>query len=306
VLPAKKSDNLKEIIKEVKLSPEEAKFLSKLYLTEDQAIAISLQNKKAKHCEQELRTNYPRLTNEQKLKLLNSGLNALGLKSPESKQNLARIRQQILTEQQNFDLTFEEKEDTLRFFINQLALTNEQQNKLEDMGISLFNASNWKTTPEHREALLKIGLEKIKLSEAEKSKLAQNNPQLSRQNETILKTLSPLRKEYKYSSELLSAIQKLRLKYESLSFLTQHQIFPDQHTAFGEPKDPYKSLKQQILEKEQKKLFKAQQEAEKEASRQRMQEIRNSLLPSLLDFGQTNPDEIIQLELPIYREKIIY
>jgi hypothetical protein len=26
----------------------------------------------------------------------------------------------------------------------------------------------------------------------------------------------------------------------------------------------------------------------------------------LLDFGQTNPDEIIQLELPIYREKIIY
>jgi len=89
-----------------------------------------------------LRANYAKLTPEQQLKLLNAGLEALGLKTLENKQNLVKVHRQILTEKQDFDLTYEEKEDTLRFFITSLSLTNEQQNELESMGIALFNAAN--------------------------------------------------------------------------------------------------------------------------------------------------------------------
>jgi hypothetical protein len=142
-LPAsQKTNTLTSIIKETKLSPEEQNILSKLCLNEEQMIAISLQNKKIKNHELELRRTFFQLPPENKLKLLNIGLHSLGLKSTESKQNLAQIRQQILTEQQNFDLSYEEKENTLKFFITQLALNNEQQNELENMGIALFNAAN--------------------------------------------------------------------------------------------------------------------------------------------------------------------
>src|SRR6185312_12886393 len=137
-----KTDNLTTVIKEIKLTAEEQNILSKLYLTEDQTIAIALQNKKVKHHEGELRANYAKLTPEQQLKLLNAGLEALGLKTLENKQNLVKVHRQILTEKQDFDLTYEEKEDTLRFFITSLSLTNEQQNELESMGIALFNAAN--------------------------------------------------------------------------------------------------------------------------------------------------------------------
>ncbi|RHZ36541.1 LPP leucine zipper domain-containing protein [endosymbiont GvMRE of Glomus versiforme] len=306
ILPSTQKDNLLKVIEEIKLTNEESKILSKLYLNEEQILAITLQNKKIKNHELELRQTFPKLTTKQKLKLLNAGLEALGLKSLEDKQVLANTRQQFLTEQQNFDLTHEEKENTLRFFVTALSLSTEQQSKLENLGITLFNASNWKTTEEHRQTLLRIGLEKIKLSEEEKQNLAKSKVKLSAQNENILKTLAPLRKEYKHSTNLLRNIQALKLKYESLSFFNQQQILPDLNTQFGTIKNPYQALKQQILEKEQKKLFKEQQEAEKEETRKRMQEVRKSLLPSLLEFAQNNPKEIVELELPIYRERIIY
>jgi len=38
-----------------------------------------------------------------------------------------------------------------------------------------------------------------------------------------------------------------------------------------------------------------------------MQEIRESLLPSLIEFAENNDlEEFIELELPIYKEKITY
>jgi hypothetical protein len=74
--------------------------------------------------------------------LLDLGLQSLGFKSPESKQSLADTRQQILLEKQNFDLSYEEKEQTLQFFITQLALTDEQQEELDQMGIAFVNASS--------------------------------------------------------------------------------------------------------------------------------------------------------------------
>ncbi|WP_147410651.1 hypothetical protein [endosymbiont GvMRE of Glomus versiforme] len=295
-----------KVIEEIKLTSEESKILSKLYLNEEQILVIALQNKKIKNHELELRQTFSKLTAKQKLKLLNAGLEALGLKSLEDKQNLTNVRQQFLTEQQNFDLTHEEKENTLRFFVTALSLSTEQQSKLENLGITLFNASNWKTTEEHRQTLLRIGLEKIKLNEEEKQNLAKSKVKLSSQNENILKTLAPLRKEYKHSTNLLRNIQALKLKYESLSFFNQQQVLPDLNTQFGKPKDPYKALKKQVLEKEQKKLFKEQQEAEKEKTRQRNQQIRASLLPSLLNFAQNNPESAAKLELPIYRERITY
>jgi hypothetical protein len=74
--------------------------------------------------------------------LLDLGLQSLGFKTLESKQALANTRQQILLEKQNFDLSYEEKEQTLQFFITQLALTDKQQEELDQMGITLVNASN--------------------------------------------------------------------------------------------------------------------------------------------------------------------
>jgi len=153
---------------------------------------------------------------------------------------------------------------------------------------------------------LKIGLEKVKLNEEEKQNISKPKVKLSARNENILKTLAPLQQEYKYSPDLLNSIRSLKLKYDSLSFLVQQQIIPDLHTQFGEPKDPYKFLKQQVIAQEQKKLFKQEQEEERAKSQQRIQESRESLLPTLLDFGQNNPEGVIELELPIYRERITY
>jgi hypothetical protein len=101
-----------------------------------------LKSNKVKAFEAELRTKYASLSTEQKLKLLNLGLQALGFKTLESKKALVQIRQQIYQEQQNFDLSYEEKEQTLQFFITQLALTEEQEEELDQLGISLVNASN--------------------------------------------------------------------------------------------------------------------------------------------------------------------
>ncbi|CAI2193049.1 1210_t:CDS:2, partial [Funneliformis geosporum] len=247
------------------LSLEERSLLAKLYLNEEQILAIALRSQKVKNHEQELREKYPKLTTEQKLKLLNLGLQALNFKTSESKANLVKLRQQILTERQNFDLSPAEKEQTLKFFITQLALSDEQQDKLEDMGIK-----------------------RVKLNPEEKENIGQPKPKLTNQNESILKTLAPLAKEYKYSPSLLKSIQTLNLKYDTLSFFTQQQIIPDPNLEFGKPKDPYKLLKQQVIEKEQKKLFKEQQAKEKAEALRRSQIVRESLLPSLIKFAQDN------------------
>ncbi|CAI2188919.1 7437_t:CDS:10 [Funneliformis geosporum] len=136
-LSRQKTNTLTTTIQETNLSLEERSLLTKLYLNEEQILAIALRSQKVKNHEQELREKYPKLATEQKLKLLNLGLQALNFKTSESKTNLVKLRQQILTERQNFDLSPTEKEQTLKFFITQLALSDEQQDKLEDMGITL-------------------------------------------------------------------------------------------------------------------------------------------------------------------------
>ena len=103
---------------------------------------LLVQAERIKYHQNELKEVYSQLTQSQKLKLLNSGLEVLGLKSLESKHTLATIRHRIYQEEQNFDLTISEKENILRLLITNLNLTTEQREKLEGMGISFFNASN--------------------------------------------------------------------------------------------------------------------------------------------------------------------
>jgi hypothetical protein len=124
------------------LTEEESHILANLGLNSSQVLAISCQSPRIKPLQAELQANYPKLTITQKLKLLNSGLEVLGLKTLESKQNLAQIRQQIHQENQAFDLTTPEKENILRLLITNLNLSSEQRNSLEEMGVEFFNASN--------------------------------------------------------------------------------------------------------------------------------------------------------------------
>ena len=124
------------------LIEEEIQVLNSLYLSPEQAFAISTQAERIKYHLTELKEIYPKLTAIQKLKLLNSGLETLELKSLESKNTLAQIRYQIYQEVQSFDLTLKEKENILRLLITNLNLSPEQREKLEGMGIEFFNASN--------------------------------------------------------------------------------------------------------------------------------------------------------------------
>ena len=138
----KSLQSLFSTIDNLPLTEEEIYVLKSLYLNQEQTFAISCQAERIKHHQTELKENYSKLTNLQKLKLLNSGLESLGLKSLQSKQNLAQIRQQLHQEQQNFDLTIQEKENILRLLITNLNLNQEQRTSLEEMGVTFFNASN--------------------------------------------------------------------------------------------------------------------------------------------------------------------
>ena len=139
-------------------------------------LAISGQAYRVKHHLPEIQTNYSKLTTNQKLKLLNSGLESLGLKSLQSKQNLAQIRQQLHQETQSFGLTIQEKESILRLLITNLNLNQEQRNSLEEMGVTFFNASNWSVTEEQKNQLLNFGLNKVELTEEQKQKLDTLHP----------------------------------------------------------------------------------------------------------------------------------
>jgi len=124
-------------------SPEEKQLLANLYLTPEQYLAISLQAQYLTLEEKtEIANNYPSLTTLQKLQLLNSGLNNLGINSLEKKENFAQLNHQLYQERKNFGLTTSEKEGVLRLLINTLNLTQEQRNSLEDMGIRFFDASH--------------------------------------------------------------------------------------------------------------------------------------------------------------------
>jgi len=143
--PEKTGNSLQSLfsaIERLPLTEDEANILNNLYLNQEQILAISCQSPRIKHLNQEIQANYSKLTNLQKLKLLNSGLESLGLKDLESKTNLAQIRHQIYQESQSFDLTTQEKENILRLLITNLNLSPEQRTSLEEMGVEFFNASN--------------------------------------------------------------------------------------------------------------------------------------------------------------------
>src|SRR6185312_16339461 len=100
----------------------------------------------------------------------------------------------------------------------------------------------------------------ITLDEEQKEKLVQADSgrltklSLTPHQEKILKTFSPLQKEFKYSKKLLEKTNSLNLGSSVLNFLVQQEIVPDLTTSFQESKDPYQSLKQEILTKNQKQI----------------------------------------------------
>jgi len=259
-------------------------------------LAISLQADRIKYHQKELQTNYDKLTNHQKLKLLNNGLATLGIETLENKQTLLQIRQQIHQESQNFDLTLKEKENILRLLITNLNLTQEQRNALEEMGVSFFDASNWQVSEEQKNSLLSFGLEKVKLTPEQKELLPNLSPErmktfpFTEQQKTILQSLAPLTKEFKYSPQLLQSIRSLQLKPTHLSFLIQEEVLPDPNTAFGETKSPYLPLKLKFLQGEQKILEQQAKERAKQTNQAEIQANKQSILVSLEEFAQEEDD----------------
>jgi len=122
---------------------EENQLLAQLYLTPEQYLAISLQ---AQHLTQEekseISNNYSSLTTLQKLQLINSGLNNLGINTLEKKERFVELNHTLYHEKKNFGLTIPEKEGVLRLLINTLNLNQEQRTSLENMGVSFFDATN--------------------------------------------------------------------------------------------------------------------------------------------------------------------
>jgi hypothetical protein len=113
-----------------------------LRLTLEQFVAISLQAYRfTKEEEEYLSDNYVNLTAEQQLSLLNAGLNTLGIDTYEKKEKFVKLNQALHQERNSFGLSIKEKESILRLLVNTLNLTSEQQEYLEQMGISFFNAS---------------------------------------------------------------------------------------------------------------------------------------------------------------------
>ena len=66
--------------------------------------------------------------------------------------------------------------------------------------------------------------------------------------------------------------------------------------------DPYKELKKKILAKKYKAVSCEIKEKEKEEVNKKTQEIRNSLLPSLIFFAQTNPEDLAYQEYRLSKE----
>jgi len=142
--------------------------------------------------------------------------------------------------------------------------------------------------------------QKLKLVQADSGRLTKLS--LTPHQERILKTFSPLQKEFKYSKNLLEKTKSLNLGGSVLNFLTQQEIVPDLTTSFQEPKDPYQSLKQAILTKNQKQIRQEIREKNKEKEDQELEAVRNSLLPSLIKFAQQNLDNLSLYQYRLTKE----
>ncbi|CAG8603417.1 7360_t:CDS:1 [Ambispora gerdemannii] len=275
-------------------STEEQKLLTQLYLTTEQFIVISQQTPYLTREEKEaINDNYLTLNSAQKFQLLNSGLNNLGINTEEKKQAFVNLNHTLYQEKANFGLTVPEKENILRFLMKTLDLTTEQKSALEDMGIKPYNASEWQVSAEQSNHLLKFGLEKVNLTEEQKQELATVHPDtfptfpFTDQQKNILKSLAPLTRKDKYSAPTLELLNSLSLKTNNLIFFTNAEILPNPNLDFGENPDPYLPLKTKFLSGEQKILRKTAEQKEKQISQQELQDNKQSILNSLLDFAET-------------------
>lgn len=118
---------------------------------------------------------------------------------------------------------------------------------------------------------------------------------LSGKQEQILRTLAPLQQEYSYSEGLLNKPRSLN----SRNFLTQKEIIPLEHR---KTTDPYKELKKKVLTKKYKEISRKVQQWGKGEVVQKTQQIRNSLLPSLLFFAQMNKKDLAYQEYRLSKE----
>ncbi|CAG8835589.1 4490_t:CDS:2, partial [Gigaspora margarita] len=278
---------ISQLIEKIPTIPTELnKTLTKLLanLSAEQFTAIAAQSYQAKDKQPELTAAYSHLTKEQKLKLLNSGLDNLQINTSEKKQELLNIRLALQAEEKNFDLTIAEKENILRLITSQVS-----QNQLE-------------TYEEYGKSLLKLADDLITLDEEEtKENLAQADSSnldkfsLSTQQENILRILSPLRREYTYSDNLLKRLRSIN----SRNFLTQKEIIP---TEYKKITDPYQELKKEVLKKKYQQIRAEIKQREKEQVAQENQELRNSLLPSLLYFAQMNNEDLASQEYRLSKE----
>lgn len=275
------------------ISSEETNLLSQLRLTLEQFVAISYWAYRFSKEEREyLSDNYANLSNEQQLSLLNSGLNSLGIDNPEKKEKFVELNHALYQEQQLFGLSTKEKENILKFIHSTINLTEEQKQALEEMGIKPYNANEWTVTEEQKDHLLDFGLNKLKLTEEQKKNLAEIHPDqfktfsLTSDQKNILNSLAPLIREDKYSQESQELLKSLQLQPNVQTFLTQEEIIPEPHTAFGTPKSSYLPLKAKFLKGEQKTLRKIKEQEEKKLSEEQIKENKLSILESLMSFAE--------------------
>jgi len=280
--------------------PEDLKkTLSKLLtnLTEEQIIAVASQSPYVKDNQDKLTNFYSHLNKEEKLKLLNSGLDNLQINTVELKKELLNVRLATQQEERNFDLSIKEKENILRLITNQVS--SSQLETYQEYGVPLYNASGWQITSEHKKSLLGLAEELISVEDKERLfNLGRENLEkfpLSGKQEQILRTLAPLQREYNYSEGLLKKLQSL----PSRQFLTQREIIPLESRKIT---DPYKELKKRVLGKKYKEISWEIKEKEKEEAAKKTQEIKNSLLPSLLFFAQMNGEDLAYQEYRLSKE----
>ncbi|CAG8504118.1 10020_t:CDS:2 [Cetraspora pellucida] len=213
---------------------EERQLLANLYLTAKQYIAISAQAQYLTRDEQALLPeNYPHLNTQQKLQLVNSGLNNLGIDNYEKKEKFVELNHTFYQEKQNFGLSQKEKESILRLLITTLDLTNEQRENLENMGLKLTLEQQEQLTIVHSDTFKTFSL---------------TDPQ-----KNILNSLSPLIREDKYSENSLQLLRSLNLKSNQQAFFTNEEIIPDPNTQFGTAKKKQKKLAAIALEDQEER-----------------------------------------------------
>ncbi|CAG8470745.1 8142_t:CDS:2, partial [Racocetra fulgida] len=259
---------------------EELEIISQLRLTMDKFALIAFQAQYLTPNErQQVIENFPNFNQDLKLKLINSGLNQLGISTLKKKQIFVNFNHTIYNAKQNFGLTLKEKENILRMFINELDLTKEQQQALEQVG------------EDQKQPLLKAGLSRVNLTEEQKNQLVNLHPDtfkifsLNEQQKNILQALAPLTREDKYSEDGLQIVRKLELKPSSQNFLVNEEIIPNPNLDFGEVKSPYLPLKLKFLTGEQKILRKEREAQEKQLRAEEILANKQSIITSLLDQG---------------------